>query len=239
VVLLASTDPGALTRQVERIAAQPDETPAQKAKRIEHEEAALAERRAERALARKQKADVSWLGVHTAEILAPQLTISGATLRYLCGFVSNRVRPNGHWIELEEALRVREQAIDNAKSPKDLEPLWREVLILSLINEAISAYDPRQIYDWDRAVDKITALCDQTELGLKLRNGWAQPPVHRTPGNCWACGQFTANERLTKIDEEAGWRVAPDGTVTCSTACGAKLKRTAPKSKPVKVAKQK
>jgi len=239
VVLLASTDPGALTRQVERIAASPDETPAQKAKRIEHEEAALAERRAERALARKQKADVSWLGVHTAEILAPQLTISGSTLRYLCEFVSKRVRPNGHWIELEEALRVREQAIANAKSPKDLEALWREVLVLSLINEAVSAYDPRQIYDWDRAVKKITALCDQTELGLRLTKGWDQSPVHHTPGNCWVCGQFTANERLTKIDEEAGWRTATDGTVMCSTACGAKLKRTTPKSKAVKVAKQK
>ena len=220
VVLLASTDPGALTRQAERVAAPPDETPAQKAKRIEHEEDERAERRAERALARRQKADVSWLGLHTAEILAPQLTISGATLRYLCEFVSQRVRPNGHWVEVEEALRVREQAIDTVKSPKDLESLWREVLILSLINEVISTYDPRQIYDWDRAVDKITALCDQAELGLKLVKGWDQPPVHHTAGNCWVCGQFTANERLTKIDEEAGWRVAPDGTVTCSTACG-------------------
>ena len=105
---------------------------------------------------------------------------------------------------------------------KDLEPLWREAILLHLINERISAYDPKQIYNWERAVKTIEGLCAATELDLKLPKGWNEPPVHQTESNCWACGRFTVNDHITKIDEGEGWQTAADGMVTCFNACRAK-----------------
>ncbi|CAG0987906.1 Chromosome-partitioning protein Spo0J [Planctomycetaceae bacterium] len=222
-VVLASTDPEALKRRekVEKPAAPTDETPAQRAKRIEKEEQLRAERREERSLARKQKADVSWLGPQAAKLLAPQLTISGSTLRYVFGFVEDRVRPVGHWEEMETAIKANQKASAGGLPLKDLEPLWREAVLLHLLNERISTYDPKQIYDWDRAVKAVEDLCTATELDVKLPKGWDLPPIHQTDSNCWVCGRFTPNDHITKIDETEGWQTS-DGVVTCSDACRAK-----------------
>jgi ParB/RepB/Spo0J family partition protein len=222
-VVLASTDPEALKRRekAEKPTVPPDETPAQKAKRVEKEEQIRAERREERALARKQKADVSWLGSHAAKLLAPQLTISGSTLSFMLGFIADRVRPVGCWEEMEAAIAANKKARGGGLPLKDLEPLWREAILLHLINERISTYDPKQIYNWDRAVQAIENLCTATELDLKLLKGWDSPPVHQTESNCWICGRFTPNDHITKIDESEGWQTS-DGVVTCSDACCAK-----------------
>ena len=223
-VVLASTDPEALRRRakVEKPTVLSDETPAQRAKRIEKEEQLRTERREERALARKQKADVSWLGPHVAQLLAPQLTISGSTLSFMLGFIAGRVRPVGHWEEMETAIKANEKARGGGLPLKDLEPLWREAILLHLINERISTYDPKQIYNWERAVQAIEGLCAATELDLKLPKGWDLPPVHQTESNCWVCGRFTPNDHITKIDEAEGWQTTADGVVTCSDACRAK-----------------
>src|SRR5512136_2144392 len=87
-------------------------------------------------------------------------------------------------------------------------------ILLHLINERISAYDPKQIYNWERAVMAIEGLCAATELDLKLSKGWKEPPVHQTASNCCVCGRFTANDHITKIDESEGWQTS-DGVVTC------------------------
>ncbi len=223
-VVLASTDPESLKRRekVEKSAVPADETPAQRAKRIDKEEQVRAERREERALARKEKGDVSWLGSHVAQLLAPQLTIGGSTLSFLLGFIADRVRPVGHWEEMEATIAANKKARGGGLPLKDLEPLWREAILLHLINERISAYDPKQIYNWERAVKTIEGLCAATELDLKLPKGWNEPPVHQTESNCWVCGRFTANDHITKIDEGEGWQTAADGAVTCSDACRAK-----------------
>jgi ParB/RepB/Spo0J family partition protein len=223
-VVLASTDPESLKRRekVEKPTAPLDETSAQRAKRIEKEEQVRAERREERSLARKQKADVSWLGPQAAKLLAPQLTISGSTLSFMLGFIADRVRPVGHWEEMEAAIAANKKARGGGLPLKDLEPLWREANLLHLINERLSAYDPKQIYNWERAVKAIEGLCAATELDLKLPKGWNGPPVHQTESNCWVCGRFTANDHITKIDEGEGWQTAADGVVTCSDACRAK-----------------
>ena len=237
-VLLASTDPAALTRRETPPSMAPaDETPAQKTKRLEREEAERAERRIERALARQAKWDVSWLALHTAAVVAPQITASGATLSYLSDFVSERVRPNGHWPEVEEALAALSKKLDQAKAQAEREALQREMLLLNLIFEKGSAYDPKHTYDWDRLVEKLIDLGDADNLGLKLPKGWAQAPIHHTDSNCWACGVFTSNDHITKIDEEAGWQVSADGVVTCSDGCRKKApkgKAAAPATKPAK-----
>ena len=115
--------------------------------------------------------------------------------------------------------------------------MWREAILLHLINERISAYDPKQIYNWERAVKTIEGLCAATELDLKLPKGWNEPPVHQTESNCWVCGRFTANDHITKIDEGEGWQTAADGAVTCSDACRAKKPGKATKA-PAKLPKK-
>ena len=198
-----------------------DESPEQKAKRQAAEEKQRDENRVERALARKAKADVSWLGVHTAEILAGQLTASGATLDYLSEFVCNRVRPNGHWVEIEDVIKDVEKAVETV-SDKNAEDLRRRLILLSLLNEKCSHYEPKQIYIWDHVEAKVEELAE--ELGLKLPTGWNKPPLHHTEANCWMCGEFTSLDRITKRDEEEGWQTAVDSTVTCSDECRAQVK---------------
>ena len=216
------------------------ESPEQKSKRLAVEEKQRDENRAERALARKAKADVSWLGVHTAEILAGQLTVSGATLDYLSEFVCSRVRPNGHWVEIEDVIKAVEKTAETV-SGKNAEDLRRRLILLSLLNEKCSHYEPKQIYVWDSVELKIEELAE--ELGLKLPAGWNQAPLHHTEANCWVCGEFTSLDHITKRDEEEGWQTAANGTVTCSDECRTQVKpgqsSKTPKKKSVKPAVQK
>lgn len=120
--------------------------------------------------------------------------------------------------------------------------MWCAAILLHLINERISAYNLKQIYNWERAVKTIEGLCAATELDLKLPKGWNEPPVHQTESNCWVCGRFTANDHITKIDEGKGWQAAADGAVTCFGACRAKAalnKKLSPNQTTKKATKKK
>ena len=219
-VVLASTDPESLKRRekAEKPTVPVDETSAQRAKRIEKEEQIRVERREDRALARKQKADVSWLGVTAAQVLGPQLTISGPTLAFVAGFIGDRVKVWGSWPEMKDAIAANAQAMQGA-GVKEVERLLREAIVLHLVNQAVTTYDAKQLYDWKRAVGLITRVSD--DLGTILPKGWNAPPVHQTDANCHVCGRFTPNDHITKIDESEGWQTS-DGVGTCSDACRAK-----------------
>ena len=59
---------------------------------------------------------------------------------------------------------------------------------------------------------------------MELPAGWeTPPPVHHTESNCWNCGRFSSMEQLTKGEQERGWQVAEDGTVTCGDECRVSL----------------
>ncbi len=174
-VVLASTDPGSLKR------------------------------REERALARKQKADVSWLGVTAAQMLGSQLTINGHTLVFVAGFIGDCVKVWGSWPEMKDAIEANAQAMQSAGA-KDVERLLREAIVLHLVNQAVTTYDAKQLYDWKRAVGLITDVSDS--LGTTLPKGRNTPPVHQTEANCHVCGRFTLGRgHLFKFAKQAVARI--------------------------------
>ena len=93
----------------------------------------LAERREECALARKLNADMSWLGATAAQVLGPQLTISGPTLAFVAGFIGDRVKVWGSWPEMKDAIEANAQAMQGA-GVKEVERLLREAIVLQLVN---------------------------------------------------------------------------------------------------------
>ena len=228
VLDLATTAPSLLNRtEKAETGVAEDESEGAKERRAKQEEKLRQARRAGRAEARKQAADVDWLGIHTAEILAPQVQAGGATLAWLAGWVASRTsvaragNSSGHWPALERVISA------NAKEQKrehgqELERRQRESVLLHLLHEAIRDFDPKQQYRWSRAREHVSKLAGQ--LGLKLPKGWDAPPVHHTDANCWNCGQFTGYpDRITKVEEAEGWRVSGNlkngGHVACSDRC--------------------
>lgn len=88
-VLLASLDPAALRKAEDVPVKVAAETPAQKARREAAEEQARTDRRAEKGLKRKARADIDWLGLNAYKAVASQITASGATLEWLAGYVND------------------------------------------------------------------------------------------------------------------------------------------------------
>lgn len=56
-------------------------------------------------------------------------------------------------------------------------------------------------------------------LPMTLPKHWDVPPIHKTEGNCWHCGDFTASGDVTQKDIEAGWGVLSQGHQTLDIHC--------------------
>ncbi len=200
------------------------ETDAQRQKRLAAEEKDDQLRRDERASNRKARADVGWLGLHVAKLVAPQIAATGSTLEFLAAFVGDRKKNRGPWTAVNDALFQNSNALKIAQG-KEREALLRERILLHLLDESVPTYFNDWERDWTRAVREIKTLVTSVfsksniGLGLKLPAGWDMPPVHQTESNCHVCGKFAPGETLTKRDmEEFGWQRAK-GVVTCSDDC--------------------
>ena len=224
-MLLASTDAHALTRAVAVPARTPSETPVQRATREAAEEQARVERRAEKAQKRRAQHDIDWLGLHTARIIAPQITASGATLEWLARYV-NQHSAIGAW----PVMREREVAIDKLLEKtkgRERETLLKELILVHLIGNRIAASGAVDWHeDWGHALGNITALMSGKAaslsidgLGLKQPAGWDKPPVHQTASNCWHCGQFSSLDRLTQRDLDEGWHAIYQGPDLLDVTC--------------------
>jgi ParB/RepB/Spo0J family partition protein len=194
------------------------ETEAQRQKRIKAEAEQQQLRRAERGALRKARADVAWLGVQTAQRVAPQIIAVGPTLDFLAWFVDDRARSDGEWPAMAAALWANEKALEAAKG-KAREPLLRERIVLKVLYEQVPSYSNYWETEWEQVVasieEAITTRAGPKEdcaLGLKLPAGWNQPPIHKTESNCWHCGAFTPNATITQVDREDGWGTASEGS---------------------------
>ena len=218
--ILAAFDPKLLDRKTGQPVPQKtaDETPAKKALREAAEERERDKRRNEKASLRKARADIFWLVSHTAQVVSPIMIISGGILEF-AEDVSNHRFQSSHpdWPEMQKFRQTLERETGKAKD-NARESLLRQRLIVSEANRELNAFRPEEQFSWPRALGKVEYLITKT-FKLVLPAGWDQPPIHRTPSNCWVCGRFTSMDHITKIDEAAGWRTAADGTVTCSDKC--------------------
>lgn len=212
-VILASSDPSALRKGDDVPVKEPAETPAQKVRREEAEEQARAERREAKGLKRKAQADIDWLGLNAYKAVAPQIVASGVTLEWLAGYVGEHSQV-GQWPAMRTSETEVQQALDTARGA-ERERLLKELIAIRVIGAAVNdSFDPAWHEDWDEAQSRLDLavtekpnLDHQSGLGLKLPKGWNHPPVHRTAGNCWHCGQFASTAELTQRDREEGWGV--------------------------------
>lgn len=224
VVVLASTlkDPfaskdAATTAQSAGGDAKP-ETAAQRQKRIAAEEREAQAKRQERGAIRRARADVAWLALNTAKVVAPQIAISGPSLDFVAWFVDDRSRSGGMWTPMAAALRDNEAALETAKG-KERERLLRERIVLKLLYEKVPTYSNDWELHWDDVVGNISDIIttrasedEEVALGLNLPSGWDKPPIHRTPSNCWHCGRFTPNAEMTQVDRADGWGSSSHGS---------------------------
>lgn len=247
VVVLASTlkDPfaskDAATAAATRSAdgdAQP-ETDAQRAKRIAAEEREARAKRDGRGAVRRARADVAWVALNAAKVVAPQITASGAVLDFLAWFVIDRTRSNGQWPVVRQAIEANMVALETAKG-KEREALLRERIVLELLYEKVPSYSNDWEANWADAIGDISDVIttrasgeEEVALGLKLPAGWDKPPIHKTASNCWHCGRFTPNAEMTQVDRADGWGTDSSGSgkdgVTLNDVycpeCGAELRQ--------------
>ena len=221
-VLLATTDPAVLKAKEKEAQIIPeDESEAAKAKRLAAEERERDARRKEKGEARRARADVTWLVTHTAEALAPKMSIAGGVLHFTAGFVRGHSELGlSEWDEMSVAFNAHQKAVREAQDrAAQLEPRLREQILLCRILDALHAYTPREQFNWPRALKKVEEVAKAFDL--KLPKGWNEPPVHRTESNCWHCGQFTSLDHLTQRDMEEGWSAVYQGQKPLDVKCPA------------------
>ena len=245
VVLLASTDPNIFKRELaaqknkdepatsakkeDKSPAVRTETPEQKRKRIEKEEAQQAENREKRAALRKARYDLVWLILHTAETLADTMEISGGILLF-CAHLTQRFTnsPQYDWEEYKAAAAPLEKKFANLYQLTLVgtpvcdadESEQRRYILVRKFADAISGFEAKEQFNWARGLEEVQSVVD--EFVLTLPDGWDQPPIHKTDSNCHVCGVFTPGPAITGVDKAHGW-ISADGVVTCSTQCRAQL----------------
>lgn len=211
-VLLASTDPTLLDQHQKpsKLSKPMANAMRQRARRIEDEELALT---------RKARADVSWLVMNTARVLAPKIGISGGTLAYFAEFVNRHLsRSMNNWPEMQDFLATDRQVqpvVQNTSMAADLN-LREQVLIKCLI-DALQALDSHEMFDWPQALRQVEQIA--AKFDLKLPDGWDRPPIHKTAANCWHCGRFTSLNRLTDRDKQQGWGIRQRGADLIDVYC--------------------
>ena len=211
-VLLASTDPALLHQhhKAPKLSKPVGSAMKQRALRIEDEELALA---------RKARADVSWLVMNTARVLAPKIGISGGALAYFAEFVNRRLsRSMNNWPEMQYLLatpRAVPPVVQNTSIAADLN--LREQILIKCLIDTLEPLGSKEMFDWPQALRQVEQLASQFDL--KLPDGWDQPPIHKTAANCWHCGRFTSLSRLTKRDTQQGWGVRQRGADLIDVYC--------------------
>lgn len=207
-------------------------------------------RRAERSVALRLEADLKWLVINATSELAQGLTISGYALRYvLYRLIRNSDGPFQNvygLLDWYEALRKQAGAKDKTTKTKadkaEADMLYRKQLAASQIAYyCLQSQHP----EWARVRDEIADLAlgelddfHKFGLGVELPDGWDEPPIHTTPYNCWHCGEFTANRRMSKGDLERGWKVIGDEVVPTDVLCPTCAAKPMKTSKPAKKSKR-
>jgi hypothetical protein len=186
------------------------------------EEQARDERRKEKGAKRRATADIDWMGLNTAKLVAPQITATGITLTWLYHYVGEQEQEAHAWLVVGNRLDAIEKELADAKGPAAV-ALMKEAIILSLIGAKVrSDYDEDWHEDFDDARQDIEDVISKprtgyeysagVSMGLTLPNGWDHPPIHRTESNCWHCGVFTSNAQMTQRDRDAGWGTSSHGS---------------------------
>lgn len=195
-------------------------------KQKQQAEAASAQRRDQRGRILRAEHDVVWLVRHVTPLLARQLTIRGPILRYVVGLLihGNRSLASQFYGLLDWYDALEQQS--EKSTGKAADELNRQILVASQIFEHVFTWEMVKQDDcWEEVGLHLRDLCTTGEhiqeynLGVKLPPGWNKPPIHRTDYNCWTCGDFAGQRRLTKRDMESGWTIVEQAGKTIGVTC--------------------
>lgn len=190
-------------------------------KRKQEEDEVRAENRAKKAAKLKVMHDVSWLVINASKLIGERLDIGGGLLPTLLDDKLPDTNVYGRELiakyedDLDDAIRSKKIG-EKEKLAKQ-----KELIALHLVgSEAIDRYMQDE-YDWEYTRDSIQQLISPKELSLNLPKRWDVPPIHHTAYNCWHCGDFASNTKLTNRDIEEGWSCVSKGNQTLDVKCPA------------------
>lgn len=173
------------------------------------------ERRQQKAIKLRVEHDVVWIVQNATAIIAGQLTISGQILAYVVARLlrSNRSQASQFYGLLDWYDAMEKKA--ETATGKDADTLRRQLLVAAEIFEHGLGWNMLANDDcWEGVTEHLKDLATsgaetdrdgEPGFGVKLPTGWNKPPIHKTEYNCWHCGVFASNRRLSKRDIEAGW----------------------------------
>lgn len=205
-------------------------------------EADQAARRAERAEQLRLQADVVWLVQSVTPTIAAQLTISGPVLHYVVQMLSHSSGANAEQFYGLRDWHADLQTRAVQATGKAADEVRRQLLVANSIFEYIFHQEMvKHEGCWNEIVSEIENLAstskkrrysDQAIPGLQVRlpKNWSTPPIHETQYNCWRCGTFAGQRRLTQGDLDRGWRVDARGAETLDVQCPDCARQTAPKT---------
>lgn len=199
-----------------------NETPAQ----TERRKVAEVELREENALKRtaynRARADVLWLVEHTAELIAER-TVAGGGLLVLAEHLTQRFfsvgldemkATQGRLAQLADVGTEKfEKMLAHKAGPAtpETDKRRRQLMAYTVLASEVAGYkNATEVYaDFEKARATVKDVATKT-FGVELPVGWATPPVHHTPINCWQCGRFssTGSGQLNQNDLREGWREA-------------------------------
>lgn len=216
-------------------------------KKTAEEEAAADARRAERASANRYQHDLHWLMENTARLIAARITIGGGALLYTYGTLT-QLRSNTDYPVVDEALEAMRKAVGahkNAITPEADKIRLHHWLCNELAQHAFGWFHSKDTWAkrWKDVLGKFERFAGPGEedrhpgFQVKLPAGWDTPPIHHTAYNCWHCGTFASQRKLSKRDLAEGWVLAGTVNKPDDVCCPRCAKTHAPHPKPKVAAK--
>lgn len=224
-VALATTNPKAVQAYLKATKLDPKgngkNLSPEKLKQLEESNQAEADR--ERGAVRRAEADITWLILNTAQLIADRLDIPAPVAAWLG---SNIVCHPGDHAAIKTRFNELANEMWNLSGKEALAKQRLYFALCVLVESAIDQYsriEPDTVPEvLERVREVVGAGNDDSEWGglnLKLPAGWDEIPIHRTEANCWNCGRFAPKASLSKRDMEAGWSVLGRGQETLSVTC--------------------
>lgn len=226
-VTLLAPNPRLIQELLRRRETAPSTTAKSEVKVKSLEDLALA-RRAERGALLRLQYDLLWLMENAARQIGKQITLSGGALLYVYEHLTH-VKFVTDFAVLDEALRAMHAALDeheHCTSP-EIDALRLHHWLCNEIADHVLGYRSTQIVPtqhWRHCLDKLQELAGKGSAHFagfqaRLTPGWDTPPIHKTPCNCWHCGEFAGQRRLTKRDLKEGWKVMGDAEQPTDVCC--------------------